>query len=128
VGGLECPLVEPIQTAAECVLKIAASKVLLEQTNGEEDCDPLCAIAKNIRAEEEAAVEDEEAELPEYKDEWREADKTPGKTSYEARKFANSAKAVDVSGAAFNLRHDPGDEKDPYQGNGLIGEHDKEGK
>jgi len=128
VGGLEHPSVEPVQTAGQRVLKIAAGKVLLKQADSEEDRDPLRAIAKNICAEEETTVEDEEAELPEDEDERREADKSPGKAGDETGKLADATKAIDTSRAAFNLRHYPGDEENPDQRNGLIGEHDKERK
>lgn len=126
VGSLEGPAVEAGEAAGECVLKIAAGEVLLEQTDDEKAYEPYCRVAENVAAEEKAHVDDEEAGLPEDEDEHREKDGSPEGSDKEERQLALAAEAVDADGAALDAGHDPADEGYDEEGNGL-GDDGEEG-
>ena len=119
VGSLEGPAVEAGEAAGECVLKIAAGEVLLEQADDEEAYEPCRCVADDVAAEEKARVDDEKAGLPEDEDEHREEGDSPEGSNEEERQLALAAEAVDADRAALDARHDPADEGDDEEGDGF---------
>src|SRR5208283_3738818 len=118
-AGLEGPLAEAGDTAGEGVLEVAASEVLLVQADQEKAEQPDCSVTENVAAKEQAAVNHQEASLPEGQDEERETGDSPGQAGEEVRELAAAAEAVDGVGASLDLRHDPGDEQDRQEWYGL---------
>ena len=68
VTGLEGPLIEAGEAARERVLDVAAGEVLLLQADQEEAEQPDGAVAENVAAKEQAAVDDEESGFHEGED------------------------------------------------------------
>ena len=122
VASLERPFVDAGEAAGQSVLEVAASEVLLEQANHEEAEEPECAVTDCSRAEEETAVDDEEAGLPEGEDEEGETGDSPGEAGEEVGEFACAAEAVDGVGATLDLRHDPREKEDHGEGDRLVDE------
>src|ERR1039458_7961246 len=117
VAGLEGPLVKTSETSGECVLKIAADEVLLDQADQEKAEQPDGSVAERVTAKEQAAVDDEEPGLQQNQDQNRQADYSPNQASEEMRHLAAAAETVDRVGPAFDLRHDPRGQKDDEEWN-----------
>ena len=124
VAKFEDRLVEAGETAGEGVLEIAAGEVLLEKANEEESHQPYCSVAKDVAAEQETAIDCEQAGLPESEDEDRGADDSPGKSVEEEWQLARAAESVDGVGTLLDAGHDPGDEECEEEGNALGEDHD----
>src|SRR5208337_4575654 len=88
----------------------------------EEAEQPHCPVTENIAAKEQASINDQQSALPEDRDEKGKADDSPSQSRKEARELSAAAQAVNGDGAALDPRHDPGDEEDRDQGNGLADE------
>src|ERR1035437_10153912 len=127
VARFKSPPVETSETAREGVLEVAAAEVLLEQADQEKAEQPRGPVTKNIAAKEQAAVDDEQTGLPEAQNEKGKTDHSPGESGEKVRNLTVVAKAIDGVGTALDLRHDPGDEEDDDQGDGLIDESRLEG-
>src|SRR5271166_321808 len=124
VAGLERPLVEAGEAAGECVLGVAAGDVLLEQANQKKTEQPDCAVADNVAAKEQAAVDDKESALPKRQNEERQARDSPSQAGEEVLQLAAVAETVDGVGTALDLRHDPGNEKDQEKLSGFADQHE----
>ena len=119
VAGLEGPLVNTCEPAAERVQDIAARQVLLEQPDQEKPEQPDGSVTENVAAKHQAAVKDQESALPEGQDEQRETDNSPGHASEEVLEHATVAEAINRVGTALDLGHDPGDENSNKERNQL---------
>src|SRR5208282_5753819 len=122
VAALEQPLVNAGEAARQGVLQVTAGEVLLGQADQHEGEQPERSVTKSVAAEEQALVNDEVSGLPESEDEQGETGDTPGHASEEVRKPAAAAQAVNGVGASLDLRHDPGDEENGKERNGLPDE------
>src|SRR5208282_3883819 len=82
---LEGPTVEAGKAARERVLDVTAREVLLKQTDQKEAEQPDRSVTENIAAKEQAAVDDEQACLPEGQDEQGKADDSPCESGEKVR-------------------------------------------
>src|SRR5208283_1845775 len=124
---LEGPTVKAGKAARERVLDVTAREVLLKQTDQKEADQPDRSVTENIAAKAQAAVDDEQACLPEGQDEQGKADDSPYESGEKARNLTAAAKAIDRVGTALDLRHDPGSKQDREEGDGFVEEHQLDG-
>src|SRR5208282_777117 len=91
---LEGPTVKAGKAARERVLDVTAREVLLKQTDQKEADQPDRSVTENIAAKEQAAVDDEQACLPEGQDEQGKADDSPCESGEKVRNLTAAAKAA----------------------------------